>query len=59
MPNSVRKHIRQEKARIRRNVLSSKEQKEQIDSLCQEFSKKSSENKKKNENKGDIQPSNK
>jgi hypothetical protein len=59
MPNSIRKYIRQEKARIRREVLSSKVQKEQINNLCQGFLKKSPENKKKNENKGDIQSGNK
>jgi len=30
MPNSLRKHIRREKARIRKEVLDPKEQKEQI-----------------------------
>jgi hypothetical protein len=59
MPNSTRKYIRQEKARIRREVPDFKAQKEQINNLCQGFLKKSPENKKKNEDKGDIQSGNK
>lgn len=52
MPKSIRKHIRKEKARIRREVLDLKNQKELIDKLYQRFSKK-------DENRGDIQSSNK
>jgi hypothetical protein len=39
MPRSVRKHIRNEKARIRREFSSTKEQKERISKLYQGFSK--------------------
>ena len=46
-PNSVRKHIRKEKARIRRQVLDVKKQKELIDELY-----------KKNDNKRNTQTSN-
>lgn len=52
MPKSIRKHIRKEKARIRREVLDLKKQKELIDKLYQRFSKA-------DENRGDIQSSNK
>jgi hypothetical protein len=50
MPKSIRQHIRQEKARIRREVLSPEKQKELIDKLYQEFFKK-------DENPRNIQPS--
>ena len=40
MPKSVRKHIRLEKARIRRENLSLKKQQELIDQLYQKFFKK-------------------
>ena len=52
MPKSIRKHIRQEKARIRREVLNLKKQKELINKLYQKFLKK-------DENQGDLQPINK
>jgi len=39
MPNSVRKFIRKEKARIRREVLDLKKQEELISELYQKFSK--------------------
>jgi hypothetical protein len=39
MPNSIRKYIREEKSRIRREFLSAKEQKEKIDKLYQGFSR--------------------
>jgi len=52
LPKSLRKHIRQEKARIRREVLDIKKQKELINELYQKLLKK-------NENKRDLQPSNK
>lgn len=37
MPKSLRKHIRNEKARIRREVLDLNEQKEQINKLYEQF----------------------
>ena len=40
LSKSLRKHIRQEKARIRREVLDKKEQKELIEKLFQQFFKK-------------------
>ena len=40
MPKSIRKFIRKEKARIRREVLGLKEQKEKINGLYQRFIKK-------------------
>jgi hypothetical protein len=52
MPKSLRKHIRQEKARIRREVLDLKKQKELINELYQKFLKQ-------NENKRNLQPSTK
>jgi len=52
MPQSVRKHIRKEKARIRRGVLNIKEQNEKIEELYQKI------NKLKNENKRNPQPGN-
>lgn len=39
MPKSIRKHIRKEKARIRREVLSLKKQEEKIGELRQRFFK--------------------
>ena len=47
MPRSVRKFIRQEKARIRREVLDTKKQEELINQLYQRFLKK-------NENKRNL-----
>ena len=52
LPKSLRKYIRQEKARIRREVLDLKEQKKLIDELYQKLLKK-------DENKRNLQPSNK
>ena len=52
MPKSIRKHIRKEKARIRREVLDLKKQNELIQKLYQDLIKK-------DENKRDLQPSNK
>ncbi len=47
LPKSVRKHIREEKARIRRGALDLKEQKKMIDELYSKFiSSPDSENKK-------------
>jgi len=40
MPKSLRKFIRKEKARIRREVLDVKEQQKLISELCQRFTKK-------------------
>jgi len=40
MPHSIRKHIRKEKARIRRAVLDIKEQEELINKLYEKVSKK-------------------
>ena len=40
MPSSIRKYIRKEKARIRREVLDTEKQKEEIDKLYKRFSKK-------------------
>ena len=37
LPKSIRKYIRQEKTRIRREVLNIKDQKKHIDSLYQKF----------------------
>ena len=53
MPNSLRKYIRQEKARIRRQVLDLKEQKRLIDELYKKIIIK------KDENKRDLQSINK
>ncbi|MFA5355714.1 MAG: hypothetical protein WC302_03250 [Candidatus Paceibacterota bacterium] len=39
MPRSIRKHIRNEKARIRREFSNTKEQKEKINNLYQRFLK--------------------
>ena len=52
IPKSLRKYIRQEKARIRREVLDLKEQEKLINELYQKFIKQ-------NENKRNLQPSNK
>ena len=52
MPKSLRKYIRQEKARIRREVLNVKEQEKLIEELYQKLFKQ-------NINQRDIQPSNK
>lgn len=41
LPKSLRKHIRQEKARIRREVLDIKTREEKINELRQRFLKKS------------------
>ncbi len=40
LPKSIRKYIRREKARIRREVLDFKKQKEQIQQLYEEIYKK-------------------
>jgi predicted transcriptional regulator len=45
MPNSVRKYIRGEKARIRREFLNIKEQREKINKLYQDTSKGKKEEK--------------
>lgn len=45
MPNSMRKHIRLEKARIRRQVLNLKEQDRLIDELYKKLAPKKNENK--------------
>ena len=52
MPRSIRKFIRQEKARIRREVLDMKEQERLINELYQKLFKK-------HENKRNLQPSHK
>lgn len=39
-PNSIRKHIRKEKARIRREVFDIDKQKEEIDKLYKKFIEK-------------------
>jgi hypothetical protein len=54
MPKSVRKYIRKEKARIRREVLDTKDQKELIDKLYKKHSQA-----KENDNTGNIQPGDK
>jgi hypothetical protein len=41
LPKSIRKYIRQEKARIRREVFNQKEQEKLIDELYQKFLKDS------------------
>ena len=46
MPKSIRKYIRREKAKIRREVLGFKKQEEKIDELRQRFFKKPKEVKK-------------
>jgi len=55
MPRSIRKFIRREKARIRREVLDIKEQEKQIQELYQKIFEKL----KKHENTRNLQPSNK
>lgn len=45
MPNSMRKHVRLEKARIRRQVLNVKEQDRLIDELYKKLAPKKNENK--------------
>lgn len=45
MPKSIRKFIRKEKARIRRDVFSIKEQEDKIAQLYQRFLKTKDENK--------------
>jgi hypothetical protein len=52
LPKSIRKYIRKEKARIRKEVLDLKEQERLIKELYQKFLKNY-------ENKRNIQPSNK
>jgi hypothetical protein len=52
MPKGLRKHIRQEKARIRREVLDLKKQEELIKEIYQKVLKK-------DEDKRNLQPSNK
>jgi len=52
MPKSVRKYIRKEKARIRREVLDAKGQKELIDEL---YKKQQKTQVKENDNTGNIQ----
>jgi hypothetical protein len=52
LPKSLRKHIRQEKARIRREVLDIKKQEELITELYKKLIKK-------DENKRNLQTSNK
>ncbi len=47
MPKSIRKHIRKEKARIRRGVLGLKKQKGLIGELYGEFFKEPTKNKQK------------
>lgn len=42
MPASIRKHIRKEKARIRREILDVKEREQKIQSLYAKFGKKRS-----------------
>jgi len=57
MPNSLRKHIRREKARIRREVLDPKEQREQILKLREKTNKPTSAKtpvEKKDDDKGNI-----
>ena len=49
LPKSVRKHIRKEKARIRREILDSEEQKEKIRQILEKFYRKK-ENKNLNNN---------
>ena len=51
LPKSLRKYIRKEKARIRREVLNLKEQEKLINEIYQKFIKSY-------ENKRDLQPSN-
>lgn len=55
LPKSLRKYIRREKARIRREVLDSKERKRLVQELYQKIYK----NKQNNEDSRNLQPSNK
>ena len=60
IPKSLRKHIRLEKARIRRENLSLKKQKELVDQLYQKISNlKTNFKKNKDENKRNLQSSDK
>lgn len=54
MQKSLRKYIRKEKARIRREILNIKDQKESIDKLYVKHQKKDVKSKE-NDNKGNIQ----
>jgi hypothetical protein len=54
MPKSLRKYIRQEKARIRREVLDITEQEKQISQIYQSISKKI-KTKQKHEDSGNLQ----
>lgn len=58
LPKSLRKHIRQEKARIRREVLDIKEQEKLIQELYQKFFEKL-KLKQNYENRRNLHPSNK
>jgi len=58
MPKSLRKYIRQEKARIRREVLDVKEQERLIQELYQKIFEKL-KTKEKHENSRNLQPSHK
>lgn len=58
LPKSLRKHIRQEKARIRREVLDIKEQEKLIQELYQKFFEKL-KRKQNYENRRNLQFSNK
>jgi len=51
LPRSLRKFIRKEKARIRREVLDLKKQEELIQQLYEKFLKNNPNSKSKNENK--------
>jgi len=51
LAKSARKFIRSEKARIRREVLDIKKQKEMIDELCQRYQEEKQEGKKEVETK--------
>ena len=57
LPKSVRKFIRREKARVRREVLSVNEQKDLINKIYNGLSKEKTE--KKDEHKRDLQASDK
>jgi DNA/RNA-binding domain of Phe-tRNA-synthetase-like protein len=59
VPKSVRKYIRQKKARIRREALDLKEQEKQITELYQKFFKKIKTKPNQYENSRNLQPSNK
>jgi len=51
LPKSIRKYIRQEKARIRREVLDVKKQKELIEEVYKKFSKELPKTQQKSESK--------